>query len=61
MIYCCLQHFVFISEYFSWTTEQKKNWGIFLLKSLNRLEQFIVIMRKATISSGFYAASWKLT
>lgn len=34
-----------------------KNEEIFLLKCLNRLEQFIVIMRKATISGGFYAAS----
>ena len=40
---------------------REKNEEIFLLKCLNRLEQFIVIMHKATISGGFYAASWKLT
>lgn len=36
---------------------REKNEEIFLLKCLNRLEQFIVIMRKATISGGFYATS----
>lgn len=40
---------------------REKNEEIFLLKCLNRLEQFIVIMRKATISGGFYATSWKLS